>query len=79
MKEFVTIGELIKEIIKSSGLKQYEVAEKIGKTPRFLSMIINGDRKASIELLSEISKVCGFELTINIKKDDQLFSLRLNE
>ena len=49
--------ENIKELIETSGLKQYIVAEKAGINPAFLSMILNGHRALNPDVNEKLLKV----------------------
>jgi transcriptional regulator with XRE-family HTH domain len=58
------IGEAIKHLRKEAGLKQNELAEKIGYTQSHLSQIETGHKKPSGELLEAIAK--HFKITLPI-------------
>ena len=51
------IGQVIKLLIKKRGLKQVQVAERIGKSTTALSQIINGTYKPQPDTLEKISEV----------------------
>jgi transcriptional regulator with XRE-family HTH domain len=53
----MTVGQVIKKIIKKRGLTQVEVAKSIGKSTTALSQIINGVYEPNPESLDRICKV----------------------
>lgn len=53
----MTIGQVIKKIIKKRGLTQVEVAERIGKSTTALSQIINGVYEPNPESLEKLCNV----------------------
>lgn len=53
----MTIGQVIKKIIKKRGLTQVEVANQIGKSTTALSQIINGVYEPNPESLDKLCKV----------------------
>lgn len=57
----------IKEIRKSKGLKQNELADKLGIANCTLAHYESGLRKITLELFLKIVDVCGYEIKL-IKK-----------
>lgn len=53
----MTVGQVIKKIIKKRGLTQVEVAKQIGKSTTALSQIINGVYEPNPESLDRICNV----------------------
>ena len=53
----MTIGQVIKKIIKKRGLTQVEVAKSIGKSTTALSQIINGVYEPNPESLEKLCAV----------------------
>lgn len=53
----------LNEIIDLSGLKQQEIAEKIGYTPQYVSYVLNGKRPSTKEFIEKISKL------LNVNED----------
>ena len=53
----MTIGQVIKKVIKKRGLTQVEVAKQIGKSTTALSQIINGVYEPNPESLDRICNV----------------------
>ncbi len=51
------IGKAIKLIRTASGLKQKEVAKKLGVTSNYLSLIESGRREPSVSLLKRLATV----------------------
>lgn len=58
------IGQVIKLLIKKRGLKQVEVAEKIGKSTTALSQIINGTYKPQSDTLEKLSQVLNVPVAV---------------
>lgn len=61
----------IKEIRKSRGLKQKELAEKLGIANCTLAHYESGIRKITLEMFLKIVDVCGYEIKLkpkNLKK-----------
>ena len=53
----MTLGEVIKILLKRKGLSQVQLAAQIGKSKTSVSQIINGIYSPSQETLESISKV----------------------
>ncbi|MBC8233970.1 helix-turn-helix transcriptional regulator [bacterium] len=53
----VKLGKTIKSLRIETGLKQKELAEKIGISPNYLSLIENDKREPSISLIEKIAEV----------------------
>lgn len=60
----MTIGEVIKEILKSRNITQLELASKIGKSKTAVSQMINGAYSPSPETLEKISEVLNVPVAI---------------
>ena len=65
--------DIIKSLVRYSSFKQKYFAEKLGIEPSNLSAYLNGKKKMSKELCSEILELLGFDsrnpyLVINNKK-----------
>lgn len=58
------LGQVIKLLIKKRGLKQIEVAERIGKSPTALSQIINGTYKPQSDTLEKLSEVLNIPVAV---------------
>lgn len=54
-----TVNDNLKSIIKSNGLKQKYVAEKIGFTPQNFSNMLNGRKRFEIENVINICNTLG--------------------
>jgi transcriptional regulator with XRE-family HTH domain len=52
-------GEKIKTARERIGLSQYELAERVGCTDAYVSMIENGRRTPSIEMILQFAQVLG--------------------
>lgn len=46
----------IKEILDEKGLSQKELAEMMGKSPQYISNILNADQGVSVNILIEFAK-----------------------
>jgi transcriptional regulator with XRE-family HTH domain len=51
------LGTAIKLIRTSSGLKQKDIATKLGVTPNYISLVENGSREPSISLLKKLATI----------------------
>lgn len=54
-------GELLRNEIKERGLKQTELAEKLGISQPFLNGLLKEKKKVSIELAIKLEEVLGIE------------------
>ena len=75
------IGEKIKNLRESDGLTQEEVAEKVGVSKEFISMVESGKRNPSLEVLSKIASIFSMEASyfIDAKREDFALALRTAE
>jgi len=55
----VKLGRAIKVMRTASGIKQKDIANKIGVTPNYVSLVEAGKREPSIAFLRRIAKVIG--------------------
>lgn len=53
----------IKEVMQEQGITGKELAEKLGKTPQYISGIVRGADSASVEVLSKIAKAMNVPLS----------------
>lgn len=53
----------IKEVMQEQGITGKELAERLGKTPQYISGIVRGADSASVEVLSKIAKAMGVPLS----------------
>ncbi|MCS3533104.1 helix-turn-helix domain-containing protein [Chryseobacterium sp. JUb7] len=53
----MTIGEVIKLLLKKKNITQLQLAEKIGKSTTAISQIVKGQYSPTTETLEKISKV----------------------
>lgn len=60
----MNIGKNIKLIRTSKNISQKELAEKIGVTPNYLSMIENEAKKPSLSLIEKLAQALGTPLTM---------------
>ena len=51
------LGEALRELRELRGLTQQEVADRLGKTVNYISLLENGHRGISIGLLNELCKL----------------------
>lgn len=63
-----TIPQLIKQARKASGLTQQEVATRIGADKGYISLIESGKKAVSIEKMTEILGVSGFEIEYSLRQ-----------
>jgi transcriptional regulator with XRE-family HTH domain len=57
LKEYKKVIERLKKARQESGLKQIEVAEKLGKPQSYISKIEQGERRIDIVELKKIADV----------------------
>jgi transcriptional regulator with XRE-family HTH domain len=65
----MTIGEKIKFLRTSKGVSQVYIANKLGKTPQWLSNIEKDRRKISISELEQVAEILGVETAIFFDKE----------
>ena len=53
------LGTAIKLIRTSSGLKQKQVATKLGVTSNYISLVESGNREPSVSLLKKLAAILG--------------------
>jgi transcriptional regulator with XRE-family HTH domain len=53
----MNLGQAAKLIRTASGIKQKEIAKRLGVTPNYISMVENGKREPSISFLRELAVV----------------------
>jgi len=53
------LGTAIKLIRTSGGLKQKDVAEKLGVTANYISLVESGSREPSVSLLKKLATILG--------------------
>ena len=58
----MTLAELIKERRKSSGLTQFELAEKAGVGLRFVRELEQGKQSFRVDKVNQVLKLFGYEL-----------------
>ncbi len=75
------IGEKLKNLRESEGLTQQDVAEKVGVSKEFISMVESGKRNPSFEVLSSIAAVFSKEVShfMETPKEDFALALRTAE
>ena len=60
----MTLGNAIKVVRTATGMKQREVAAKIGVTANYLSLVESGKREPSISVLNRLAKMLGIPVGI---------------
>jgi transcriptional regulator with XRE-family HTH domain len=55
----VTLGNAIKVVRTATGMKQRDVAAKVGVTANYMSLVEGGKREPSIAFLNRLAKVLG--------------------
>jgi transcriptional regulator with XRE-family HTH domain len=58
----VTLGNAIKVVRTATGLKQRDVAAKIGVTANYMSLVEGGKREPSLAFLNRLAKTLEFRL-----------------
>lgn len=62
------IGEVIVTLRKQKGVKQKDLAESLGITATYLSLIEHGEQKPSIALISSIANYFDLPITVILYK-----------
>ncbi|MGI6581698.1 MAG: HigA family addiction module antitoxin [Erysipelotrichaceae bacterium] len=69
-------GYYINEIVEASGLTQKDFANKLGTTPKNLSLLIRGEQSLSIDMANKLSRMLGttikFWLNLQQLYDEQI-------
>ena len=60
-------GEQVRAARKKAGLSQAQLAERIGRSQRYVSFIETGGRSLPIETMSMIMRALGFTVEVEIK------------
>jgi transcriptional regulator with XRE-family HTH domain len=60
----VTLGNAIKVVRTATGLKQRDVAAKIGVTANYMSLVEGGKREPSLAFLNRLAKTLGIPVGI---------------
>jgi transcriptional regulator with XRE-family HTH domain len=60
-------GEQVRAARKKAGLSQAQLAERIGRSQRYVSFIETGGRSLPIETMSMIMRELGFTVEVEIK------------
>lgn len=59
------VAEYIDELRKTTGDSQGEIARKLGVSPAFLSAVVNGKKRPSLNMGKKIDHVYGLQAVIN--------------
>lgn len=60
VEDVVTLGEQLVALRKAAGLSQSEIADRIGKTTGYVSMLERGERdQPSLKVLTDWARACG--------------------
>jgi len=68
LKEYKKVIERLKKARQESGLKQIEVAEKLGKPQSYISKIEQGERRIDIAELKLIAQIYKKDINYFISK-----------
>lgn len=60
-------GEQVRAARKKAGLSQAQLAERIGRSQRYVSFIESGGRSLPIETMSMIMRALGFTVEVEIR------------
>lgn len=66
----LTVGESLRVLMKREGIKQVELAEKLGIDKRNISQTLKklDENKGNINTLMEYADIMGYEVEIGFKK-----------
>ena len=60
----MTLGQAIKVVRTASGIRQRELARKVGVTANYMSLVEGGKREPSIAFLNRLAKALGIPIGI---------------
>jgi transcriptional regulator with XRE-family HTH domain len=63
-----TLGSLIRDMRSDAGLRQEELAQRVGKGQSFLSKLETGERGLDVLELLALCKACGVSPTIFMRR-----------
>jgi len=66
-----TVLALLREIREEAGLRQEDLAARLGRTQAFVSKIERGDRRVDVLELRDICTACGTELADFVKRFEE--------
>ncbi len=66
--EYRVLVELLREVRKSAGMTQVELAEKLGQTQSFISKCEKGDLRLDVVQLARICEALGLSLSTFVRR-----------
>jgi transcriptional regulator with XRE-family HTH domain len=64
----IRLQKLLREIREEAGLNQVKLAERLKRDQSFVSRYERGERRLDLVELADISKACGIELNIFVRR-----------
>jgi transcriptional regulator with XRE-family HTH domain len=71
MEYAVLFGRRLRAIRKSQGLKQRELAERVGKTPKYISQLETGGAQPSFDILVSFTRELDVPLSFFLFRRDE--------
>ncbi len=66
----VGLAATVAEVLKSKGMTQRELAEKIGKKESYISRILSGDANPTLKTISELEEALGEDIiSFNLQRN----------
>jgi transcriptional regulator with XRE-family HTH domain len=63
------VTEGLSEMLEKEGVKQTELAERLGKTKGFVSQILAGGRNLTLRTIADVADALGYRVRIVFSKD----------
>lgn len=77
-QEFCPLGELIKsKYLKPNGLKQIDLAERLGLSKQATHMILMGDMKMPIWAMVKLFIMSGIPMSSMMKKQEKIYPTKI--
>ena len=63
------VTEVLSEMLEKEGVKQTELAERLGKTKGFVSQILAGGRNLTLRTIADVADALGYRVRLVFFKD----------
>ncbi|MBT7788512.1 MAG: HigA family addiction module antidote protein, partial [Calditrichaeota bacterium] len=67
----ITPGEILLDVIKERGIRQKDLAEKMGRNPAKISLIVNGTKAITAETAFQLELVLGIKSSFWLNAERQ--------
>lgn len=75
----VEVTEALARALRSSGLKQSELAERMGKTKGFVSQIMSGGNNLTLRTLADVAGAIGCRVQVNLVAEKKCAVARIED